>query len=40
MSGVVGMSWWNIIIVGIIAIIFVMAYNYAVAKWAPSLPAA
>lgn len=40
MSGVVGMNVWNIIIVGIIAIIFVMAYNYARAKWAPNLPQA
>lgn len=40
MSGVVGLNIWNIIIVGIIAIIFVMAYNYAVAKWAPNFPKA
>lgn len=40
MAGVVGMSFWNIIIVGIIAIIFVMAYNFVQAKYAPSLPKA
>jgi len=39
-KGVVGISVTNVIIVGIIAVIFVMAYNYARAKWFPSMPQA
>ncbi len=40
MSGVVGMNVWNILIVGIIAIVFVMAYNFLRDKYATSLPKA
>ncbi len=38
--GVVGLNIWNILIVGIIAIIFVMAYNAIQARWATMLPRA
>lgn len=40
MSGVVGMSIWNILIVGIIAIVAVIAYNFVQAKYATMLPRA
>jgi len=40
MSGVVGMNIWNVVIVGLIAVVFVMAYNFVQAKYAPMLPRA
>lgn len=40
MSGVVGVNVWNVLIVGIIAIVFVMAYNFIQSKYAPNLPKA
>lgn len=40
MAGVVGVNIWNILIVGIIAIVFVMGYNMVQSKYAPSLPKA
>ncbi len=40
MKGVIGISIWNIIIVGIIAVLFVIAYNYVVENYASSLPKA
>lgn len=40
MSGVVGMNIWNILIVGVIAIVFVIAYNMIQAKYLTSLPKA
>jgi hypothetical protein len=40
MSGVVGVNFWNIIIIGLVAIVFVMAYNFVQGKYAPMLPRA
>ncbi len=37
-KGVVGVSVTNIVIIGIVALIFVGGYSYARAKWWPSLP--
>jgi hypothetical protein len=39
-KGVLGLSVTNVIIVGIVAIIFVMGYNYTRAKWFRNLPVA
>lgn len=40
MAGVVGVNIWNILIVGIIAIVFVMGYNMVQSKYMKSLPKA
>jgi len=37
-KGVVGVSITNVVIIGIIAIIFVGIYSYVRAKWFPTLP--
>lgn len=38
-KGVVGVSITNVVIIGIIAIIFVGVYSYIRTKWFPSWPA-
>jgi len=37
-KGVVGVSITNVVIIGIIAIIFVGIYSYVRAQWFPTLP--
>lgn len=37
-KGVVGVSITNVVIIGIIAIIFVGIYSYVRSKWFPALP--
>ena len=39
-KGVVGVSITNVVIIGIIALIFVVGYNDVRSKWFTSLPAA
>ena len=39
-SGVVGINVWNVVIVGVIALVFVMGYNYVQSKYLTSLPVA
>lgn len=37
-KGVVGVSVTNVVIIGVIAIIFVGLYSYVRSRWFPSLP--